>query len=196
VDWFKVQNRTFCGKFCYNIFDGHPCVFFLCEKMYPQLKNRKKILWQKHDYSSCGFYFVTICIQNMECVFGDVKNGKMILNVYGEIVKKCWINIPRHFKHVQLDEFVVMPNHIHGIINMQRDVGNADLRSLRTNDRTKMKLPKIIHGFKSSVTRIVRQTHNDYTFAWQRSFYDHIIRNDADLQRIRKYIKNNPKNTA
>lgn len=115
----------------------------------------------------------------------------MILNEYGEIVHTCWLEIPRHFPNVILDAFIVMPNHIHGIVVIENDyhdyVGNADLRSLPIkNIRTKMALSKIIHGHKSSVSRKIKRS------LWQRSFYDHIIRNEQSLQTIREYIRNNP----
>ena len=132
----------------------------------------------------------------------------MILNKYGEIVKKCWLEIPKHFLYCQLDEFVIMPNHIHAVLIIEgyddsveksifpdnpNIVVNANLHSLQY-DRTKMYLSKIVQGFKSSVTRILRREYNDYCFSWQKSFYDHVIRNEKALNNIRQYIIDNPMN--
>ena len=122
----------------------------------------------------------------------------MRLNGIGQIVTDSWRGIPEHFRDTTLDEFVVMPNHIHGIVIFAR---NADLRSLpqdctppQNTDRSKMYLSKVVHGFKSSVTRMVRKQWNNHRFGWQKSFYDHVIRNNEDLHRVRTYIQNNPLN--
>ncbi|MBU1132275.1 hypothetical protein KKC32_03470 [Patescibacteria group bacterium] len=103
-------------------------------------RERKRNRLQNYDYSQNGLYFVTICTKNKEELFGNVKNEKMILNEYGRIAKKCWREIPRHFPAVELDEFVVMPNHVHGIIeivsNNTETAGNKNLCStLRNNAR-------------------------------------------------------------
>ena len=121
----------------------------------------------------------------------------MKLHDIGQIVVDCWRAIPEHFCGTTLDEFIVIPNHTHRIVII---VGNADLRSLppsrvqQQTDRSKMYLSKIVHGFKSSVTRIVRKRWHNHIFGWQKSFYHHIIRNDKDLYRIRNYVQNNPLN--
>ena len=145
---------------------------------------------KQKDYSDAGYYFVTICVGNRECVFGKVQDTEMQLNEWGEIAAQCWADIPAHFPDVEIDEFIVMPNHIHGIVVVKKDdndVGNADLRSLQKTDRTKMKLSKVIHGFKSSVTRKIRK-QSDHYFSWQTSFHDHIIRDTEELEKIQHYI--------
>ncbi len=140
---------------------------------------------------------MTICTQNKVNYFGEIKKRRIQLSDIEQIATDCWQAISKHFRDTALDEFVVMPNHIHGILIF---VGNADLRSKPLycpqgqTDRSKMYLSKIIHGFKSSVTRIARKQWNNYSFGWQKSFYDHVIRNDADLHRVRTYIRNNPLN--
>ena len=156
-------------------------------------RNRKSNRLQDYDYSQTGYYLVTICNQDRVNHFGGIEKGQMKLNDIGQIVTDCWRGIPEHFRNTTLDEFVVMPNHIHGIIII---VGNADLRSLppQNTDRSKMYLSKIVHGFKASVTRMVRKQWNNHRFDWQKSFYDHVIRNDEDLHRARTYIQNNPLN--
>ncbi len=165
-------------------------------------RRRKPNRLRDFDYSQSGWYFVTICVQNRECLFGRIENGKMILNQFGEIVEKCWYEIPQHFPDVTLDEFVVMPNHVHGMVVIRNDVmknrhvvGNAYMRSLQSPsspDRTKMALSKIIHGFKSAVTREINKIQNQFCFQWQKSFHDHIIRNEKSYWAIKEYIRNNP----
>ena len=166
-------------------------------------QDRKRNRLKGYDYSNDGFYSVTICTRDREHLFGKICNDKMVLNKLGKIAEKCWREIPDHFTDVKLDEFVVMPNHIHGIVWIDywndgentKSVGNADLRSLtkaKPDDRTKMLLSKIIHGFKSSVTRIIRHQNLNTNFVWQKSFHDRIIRNENELNNIREYIWLNP----
>lgn len=97
-------------------------------------RHRKSNRLKNFDYSSTGYYFVTICTKNKEEYFGDIVNNKINLNKYGQIAKQCWLNIPKHFPNVLFDEFLIMPNHIHGIIvirNTNHSVGNAYMRSLQ-----------------------------------------------------------------
>ena len=84
----------------------------------PTRQNRRSIRLQGYDYSQAGAYFVTICTQNKECLFGDIANGKMVLNDAGRMAEKCWCDIPVHFPHAGLDEWVIMPNHVHGILSI------------------------------------------------------------------------------
>lgn len=156
------------------------------------MSKKKANRLNNYDYSQAGYYFVTICTKERINYFGEIEKETMQSNNMGLIAKQCWQVIPEHFPNTALDEFVVMPNHIHGIVIIHHQpVGNADLRSLR-NDRSKMGLSKIIHGFKSTVTRIVHQSTENHPFAWQKSFHDHIVRNDEALHRIRAYIQHNP----
>lgn len=156
-------------------------------------RNRKNNRLEDYDYSQDGYYFVTICTRDRAECFGEIRDNKMILSKIGEIVDQCWQEIPRHFPDVELDEYAIMPNHVHGIIIIENgnDVENADLRSLQNYDRTKMALSKIIHGFKSSVTRQINKQSNKINFVWQKSFYDHVIRNERSLHQIREYIVHN-----
>jgi len=146
------------------------------------MRERKKIRLRNYDYSKSGYYFITICTKNREEWVGKVKSGIMLLNKFGEIAKNFWTEIPGHFEDVKIDEFSIMPNHAHGI--------NAFMHSLQ--DKTKMLLSKIIQQYKASVTQKINNLQNDIPFQWQRSFYDHVIRNEIELSRIREYIQNNP----
>jgi putative transposase len=163
--------------------------------------SRKSVRHGSYDYNQAGYYFVTICTKGREHYFWEIKEGEMILSDYGKMIHTFLEDIPKHFPDAEIDNFVVMPNHIHALIiilNISPYVGGADLRSLQdeamSQDRTKMLLSKIIHGLKSSCTREIRKDYGDYEFAWQKSFYDVIIKNEEQLSRTRQYIWDNPKN--
>jgi len=152
---------------------------------------------EEWDYSSSGYYFVTICTNNMECVLSRITDGKVVLTGIGNIAKRLWLEIPEHFKNVELDEFIIMPNHMHGIViinNVETCHGMSLQKNSNVNKFSKPisgSLAMIINQYKSSVARICRK--NGYNkFAWQPRFYDHIIRNEKLLQKIREYIHNNP----
>jgi REP element-mobilizing transposase RayT len=139
------------------------------------------------DYSTPWWYYVTICTKDMKCCFGEIKRGKMILNDLGNIANQFWNEIPKHYRFVELDCYVIMPNHFHGttIINSV-ETGHAP--SLQMKRPT---LGNVIGSFKSAVSKWANK--NGYNnFKWQPLFYDHIIRNEKDLHRIRTYIQNNP----
>jgi len=152
------------------------------------------------DYGWNAAYFVTICTHGREHYFGDIINGRMQLSEIGHLANKYWSEIPKHFPFVELDSFVVMPNHVHGIViinkpNDERYVETQNFASLPSESRNKFgpqskNLASIIRGFKIGVTKNARIINAD--FAWQSRYYDHIIRNDESLFRIRDYIKNNP----
>jgi putative transposase len=164
--------------------------------MKPPLRQRKPNRMLNYDYSARGCYFVTICIKIKETnSFGKIADGKIGFSLMGETANKCWLEIPKHFPHVRLDEFVIMPNHVHGIMVILPTAGNPDLPSRfsdRLPNRSKMELSKIIQAFKSSVTRQINQYQKSEYFAWQKSFYDHIIHSQKELFQMRKYISENP----
>ena len=164
------------------------------------MKSRKANRLQERDYSRSGYYFVTVCTQNHFRCFGEIADERMQLSNTGMIVEDCWRAIPGHFPNTDIDEYIVMPNHIHGIViigggsHSGRDAYMRPLQSKQENgDRSKMYLSKIIQGFKSAVTRVVGKRRDNYAFSWQRSFYDHVIRDDADMNRIRVYIRKQPR---
>jgi REP element-mobilizing transposase RayT len=164
--------------------------------MKPPIRQRKPNRMPKYDYSSRGCYFVTICSKNKEInSFGKITNGKIEFSLFGEIVNKCWQDIPNHFPYVRLDEFIIMPNHVHGIIVILPKAGDLNFHSRfsdRILDRSKMDLSKIIQSFKASVTREINKTQDYNFFSWQKSFYDHIIHSQKELFQMRKYIYENP----
>jgi REP element-mobilizing transposase RayT len=152
------------------------------------LKQRKQIRLKNYDYSQSGLYYVTICTQNREYLFGNVLNGKMELNDFGKIINDVLFTIQKHFDHVELDEFVIMPNHIHGIVII---VGAGSSRPI---------LGKIIGYFKYKSTKRINDLLGSENPTptikikkiFQRNYYEHVIRNENELIKIREYIKNNP----
>ena len=166
----------------------------------PEIHHRKSIRLKEYDYSQEGYYYVTICTKNMERWFGDVVNGKMKLSAVGEIVKKCWMEIPQHFDNAFVDVFVVMPNHFHGIVVIENGFNDRGYvnrcRGVACNAPTNVSpkpksLPTIIRSFKSAVTNWCNK-HDFSYFQWHRNYYEHIIRNEKELYYKRKYIMNNP----
>ncbi len=172
------------------------------------IRNRKRNRLQGYDYSRDGWYFITICIKNrIECL-GKIKNEKMKYSRYGDIVLNFWQEIPDHYKNAFLDQWVIMPNHIHGIIVIENSSAAARTEqyvgtdhcsvptycSVRTVNNRKNYgfLSKIVKSFKEISLKTIRKNYNDYEFSWQRSFYDHIVRNEKSLNNIRRYIYYNP----
>ncbi len=155
----------------------------------PEKHHRRSIRLKGYDYSRAGAYFVTICTQNRECLFGDIVDGEMMLNKNGEIVESVWNDLPNHYAHVELDYHIIMPNHIHGIIII---VG-AGLKPAPTDTEKTHGLPEIIRGLKTFSARRINQIR-DTTGAklWQRNYYEHIVRNENELNQIRQYIADNP----
>ena len=164
-----------------------------------KIYNRRSIRLKEYDYSQCGYYYVTICIHNRECNLGKVVNGKIQLSKIGEIVKNEWLNTKQIRKNIDLDEWVVMPNHIHGIIvinDVLFHVGAHCNAPLQTNNKNQFgpqsnNLGAIIRGFKGVTTKRIHSI-GSCGFLWQRNYYEHVIRNEIELNWIREYIINNP----
>ena len=149
------------------------------------------------DYTSAGWYFVTICTHNRECVFGRVTNDNVELSPLGTIAHQYWMEIPAHNPGVETDAFVIMPNHTHGIVIIpNRSVETLHATSLPSLLAMSAISPRagslsaIIRSYKSAVTRWAGLNGYD-SFAWQSRFHDHIIRDEPSLNRIRRYIHDN-----
>ena len=151
--------------------------------------HRRSIRLPGYDYSQPGAYFVTICVHGRRPILGDISGGQLRISRYGEIVQACWDNLPSHYIHVELDAFVVVPNHIHGIIRLTDAVG-AGFKPAPTKRHA---LPEIVRAFKTfSARRINAMRAAAGAPVWQRNYYEHVIRNDDELRVIRAYILNNP----
>ena len=198
----------------------------------PEKHHRRSIRLKGYDYSMAGAYFVTMCVSNRQRLFGNVIDGKMILNEAGRMVETIWMQLAIRFEFIELDEFTVMPNHFHGILVLSGRCEScirpgSDESCIRTDsdescictgrgescirpstvsgdhkDRPDGTLPgtvgRVIQAFKSISTHeyINGVKHKNWTpfpgKLWQRNYYEHIIRDDESLKRIRAYIINNP----
>jgi len=170
------------------------------------MRQRKPNRRRDIDYTRPGFYFVTVCVQNRECLLGAIRDGTFEPNNNEEIVRRCWRDLPNHYPHCRLHEFVVMPNHVHGIIEITRtnsivgagfNVGTGlkpvpTIAPAKSNIR-RHALSEIIRGFKTFSSRAINRADESMTFRWQRSFYDRVIRNKRELAAVTKYIKENPR---
>ncbi|MBN2103028.1 hypothetical protein JW835_03205 [bacterium] len=170
----------------------------------PKKYCRRSIRLKGYDYSQDGYYFVTICTYSRLPLFGRIQDDSVVLNDGGKIVDVCWRAIPEHYPNVVLDEYVIMPNHVHGILIINNHVGvqNVGVQDFEPLQNTHLKMnryqhiiPKsigsIIRGFKIGVTKSLRQQIK-IKHVRQRNFYEHIIRNDDELNKIREYINYNP----
>ena len=175
----------------------------------PNKHHRRSTRLKKYDYSTPGAYFITICTYQKECMFGEVVDGSMQLNSTGLTIHACWLTLPRHFHQLTLDGFVIMPNHLHGILWLGSDTGRGEAFGQNIPDDRSSSSPNasplqpcgtrsgsvgaMIQTFKSVSTRRLNQLRGATgKTVWQRSYYDRIIRNEASLQQIRQYIQNNP----
>jgi putative transposase len=171
-------------------------------------RHRRSIRLPGYDYSSEGLYFVTIVTHERESLFGNILDGEMCLNPLGDIVREEWLRSPQIRAEIELDEFVIMPNHFHAIFSIIR-TGDRPVAPT-TNPVTNTTMPvaptkqpgpppksvgSFIAGFKSSVTkRINLLRHTPGLPVWQRNYYEHIIGTDREYDQIAEYIFSNPQN--
>ena len=159
--------------------------------------NRKANRYKNYDYSSNGYYFVTICTKGRLEYFGKVIDENMILNKYGAIVQQRWLWLQDHFDYVRCGEYVVMPNHFHGILIIDADFNVVNVvrtsRDLSLPQRKIKSLSELIGAFKTTSSKLIHQS-GFKEFRWQRSFHDHIIRDAKSLNNISQYIIDNPEN--
>lgn len=164
-----------------------------------QLHHRRSIRLQGYDYTAAGAYFITICSYQREHIFGEVVDGEMRLNEWGEIARAEWFKTAELRPQVELfeDEFVVMPNHVHGIVWLVEPVG-ARRRRAPTEKFGKPvvgSIPTIVRAYKSAVTYAINKSQNSRgSVIWQRNYYEHIIRDERELDLIARYIYYNPFN--
>ena len=168
----------------------------------PIIHHRRSIRLAGYDYTRAGAYYITIVTWQREEIFGEVVNGEMQLSSMGRIAEEYWRLIPKHFSHAELEAFVVMPNHIHGIIILDDDARTGTIYRAPTPAPTPTEqfqkpvagsIPTIMRTYKASVSRRIQKEHHE-TNIWQRNYYEHIVRDQADYERIAGYILSNPVN--
>ncbi|HIJ94423.1 MAG TPA: transposase [Desulfuromonadales bacterium] len=187
----------------------------------PDIHHRHSIRLKDYDYSQAGAYFVTLCAWQRECLFGDFVDGKMRLNELGQVVESVWCGLIRHFANLDLDQHVIMPNHFHGILQINDTANNDNVGAKQgssalpgfdvdsgkgeAGETLASPLQNLLHGtvsgsfaaavqnFKSVSTRKINKIRQNLGCpVWQRNYYERVIRNDAELERAREYIINNP----
>lgn len=179
-----------------------------------QKHHRRSIRLPNYDYTQIGAYYITIVTHNREMVFGEVVDGEMKLSNLGQIAQREWERLPKRFKHIELGAFVIMPDHVHGIIIIRYGGGTADYsgqgnpqdprRAPTTGETVTVEqfgksvsgsIPTIVRSYKSAVAlRINYARPDDSTPVWQRNYYEHVIRNERDMQTKWDYIESNPTN--
>jgi putative transposase len=165
-----------------------PCPYFGSMKYNP-VKRHRSIRLKDYDYTQPGAYFVTIVAYDRAGLFGDIVDGEVHLSRYGELVSTYWQAIPKHFPHAEMDVFVVMPNHVHGIISINDSTEHFE----RFGKPVSGSIPTIVRSFKSVVTKDINELrHTTGASIWQRNYFEHVIRDEESLNRIRQYILANP----
>lgn len=169
-------------------------------KYVPKNQNRRTNRLKKYDYSQQGAYFLTICTYNRKCLFGKIINDVMILNQFGIIAQREWIKSSQIRAEIELDECIIMPNHLHGIVLIQNRDSQAEHtrhdqgeQRLAPTGLKQKSIGSLIAGFKSAVTKqinAIRKMPGEPV--WQRNYYDHIIRNETSFEKIREYVVHNP----
>jgi len=176
---------------------------------YIKLPQRKLIRLKDYDYSASGAYFITICAYNRECLFGKINHNletkdqsPFVINEYGKIIQEEWARSDTIRHEITLDDYVIMPNHFHGIIFINK-AGDQPVAPTEPflSPRSPLhgigskSVGSLIAGFKSTVTKRINEIRKTPGFpVWQRNYYEHVIRNENDLNDIRQYIKYNPLN--
>ncbi len=169
----------------------------------PDIHQRRSIRLRDYDYSQAGKYFVTICAWQRECLFGEIVNGEMQLNDLGQTMETVWFCLPDHYIGIELDEFVIMPNHFHGIIDIvgaqfiAPDLGITSYGDKSASNQGAMNraptVGGVVRGFKARCTHAINIIRSNLGCpVWQRNYYERVIRNETELTRARDYIVNNP----
>ncbi|HEY6952566.1 MAG TPA: transposase [Bacteroidota bacterium] len=159
----------------------------------PEIHHRRSIRLKEYDYAQAGEYYITLCTKDRECLLGEIINEKMLLSEIGYIVREEWLRTAKLRTDVELDEYIIMPNHFHGVIVLCRGTSRRAPTSEAFGKPTRDSIPTIIRLFKSSSTKRVNELRGTPGFPlWQRNYYEHVVRDEKDLDRIRDYILTNP----
>jgi putative transposase len=160
-----------------------------------QFPVRRSIRLPHFNYTQTAQYFVTICAFQMRCLFGRVENNVVVLNVIGRINDECWREIPMHFPRLAVDPFVVMPNHLHGILTIQDGHGDAvPLRDERFQKPVPGSIPTVLRSYKAVVTyRVRHELRRADLHVWQSNYFERVIRSGKEFEASSRYIVENPR---
>jgi putative transposase len=159
---------------------------------------RRTIRLQGFDYSQPGSYFVTLCAFCKHCIFGRVENGSVRLSSIGEILRACWVEIPIHFLNIRLNAFIVMPNHMHGILIIEERARHAvplrgGLPFEAFRKPVPASVPTIVRSYKSAVSKRVRDSCGSRAIqVWQSNYFERVLRNGEEFSNASRYILENP----
>ena len=158
--------------------------------MMDETKRRNDLRLSQYDYRSPGYYYVTFCSHNRECVFGEIYDTRLVLSDFGKMVDAIWRSLPEHFLNISLDWMQIMPNHVHAIIIIEenRRTSSADPNPF-AGDPT---LGQIVGYWKYQSAKGINECRGILRPVWQKNMFEHVIRNEWELQMIRTYIQNNP----
>jgi putative transposase len=160
----------------------------------PQIHHRRSIRLKGHNYAAPGYYFVTLCVEQRSHLFGKVVSGKMVLSPLGEIVRQEWKKSAEIRSEIEFDEWVIMPNHFHALIQILPSNQDAPAPSRPFQMRARS-LSSLMAGFKAASTREINKfRHQEGARVWQRNYYESIVRDADGVVRVRNYIRNNPRN--
>jgi REP element-mobilizing transposase RayT len=154
-----------------------------------RLPQRRSIRFPGYDYRLTGLYFVTICTHGRRCLFGEISGESVLLNALGQIAEAEWLRSSELRREIALDAHVIMPNHLNAIVAIDQAAHPSD-STLGVRNRS---LSSLINGFKAAATRRINELRGTLAAAvWQRNYYEHVVRNEGELNRIREYIALNP----
>jgi putative transposase len=162
------------------------------------IHHRRSIRLPGYDYAQAGWYFITICTQHRKCLFGDIVDGQVWLNASGKMVQAVWCAIPLHYEGINIDTFVIMPNHLHGIMIIENNEKDGTAPVVDIGLARGLSLPDVVQRFKTLTTKkytdgVKRSGWSPFPGRlWQRNYWERIIRNEPELDRIREYIQTNP----
>ncbi|MEW5701702.1 MAG: transposase [Candidatus Zixiibacteriota bacterium] len=155
---------------------------------------RRSVRLRGYDYTRAGAYFLTICTEDRAMSLGIVGNDSVVLNTLGQVVADSWLWLARQYDYVELDEWIIMPNHLHGIVVVGReDAGGSRTAPTAIPDVERKSIGRVVGAFKTVSTKHVNRIKGTPgATPWQRNYYEHVIRDDDELNRVRLYIQCNP----
>jgi len=199
LEWCHSPNETLIGKAALRMLACEIALLalrseFIDMTYHPAFHHRRSIRLRDYDYAQAGWYFVTLCTDQRACLFGRIAEGQPQLSTIGQYALCQWQKLPTRFVNLELDAFVIMPNHMHGILRFTPEAATA---SPAQSADTRATLGRVIGAYKSRVFHdalaMVKSADISLGKIWQRNYWEHVVRSEAELEKIREYIQNNPR---